>query len=177
MPTDMTTEATSAATSDVAADPPSHAVPGTAPSGLERLLAVRDGRSARPGAARLLDMAMTEVEEGRVTFTAHARSDFGNPQQTLHGGITATLLDSAMTCAVMSKLPGGVGATTIDLSISYLRAVPLDGRVLVAEGRVVHVGRRLATAEGRLLDEHGRLIATATTSCMVLAGEGNGATR
>jgi uncharacterized protein (TIGR00369 family) len=145
------------------------------PSGLDRLLTIREDPARRPTVAGLLGMQLEDVEPGRVTFTATARADFGNPQQTLHGGITATLLDSAMTCAVVSMLPAGVGTTTIDLSVHYLRAVPLDARVLRAEGVVVHVGRRLATANGTLTDEHGRVVATATTACMVLDGEGNGA--
>ncbi len=144
-------------------------------TGLDRLLAMRDDPSHRPTVAVLLGMQLEAVEPGRVVFTAAARDDFGNPQQTLHGGITATLLDSAMTCAIVSKLPPGVGTTTIDLSVHYLRAVPLDRRTLRAEGTVVHVGRRLATAQGTLVDEHGRVVATATTACMVLEGEGNGA--
>jgi uncharacterized protein (TIGR00369 family) len=147
----------------------------TGPSGLERLLAIRDDPARRPTAAALLGMQLEIVERGRVTFTATARSDFGNPAQTLHGGITATMLDSAMTCSVVSMLPAGVGTTTIDLSVHYLRAVPLDGRGLRAEGTVVHVGRRLATAQGTLVDDQGRVVATATTACMVLDGEGNGA--
>jgi uncharacterized protein (TIGR00369 family) len=144
--------------------------------GVERLRAMRDDPSARPTVAALLDMRIDDVDEGRVTFVATARADFANPQQTLHGGIAATMLDSAMTCAVVTMLPPGSGTTTIDLSVSYLRAVPLDGRVLRAEGTVVHMGRRLATAHGRLVDGHDRLVATATTACMVLSGEGNGAT-
>lgn len=141
------------------------------PTGLDRLRAIRDGRAPRPGVAGLLDMTLEDVEAGRVAFSANARPDFSNPQGTVHGGILATLLDSAMTCAVVTMLPASVGTTTIDLSVRYLRAVPLDGRGLRAEGIAEHVGRRLATAHGRVIDDQGRLVATATTACMVLAPE------
>ena len=139
------------------------------PSGLELFRALRDGRVPRPGLAVLLDMRIIDVEEGRVVFELATGAQHGNPLGTVHGGVTATLLDSAMGCAVHSALAGGVSYTTVDLAVTYLRAVPLDGQVLQAEGRLVHLGRRIATADGRVTDEQGRLVATGTTTCMILA--------
>jgi uncharacterized protein (TIGR00369 family) len=75
-----------------------------------------------------------------------------------------------MGCAVQTALPSGVSYTTVDLSVTYLKAVPYDGRTLRAEGRTIHVGGRVATAEGRVIDGEGRLVATATTTCLVLPG-------
>jgi uncharacterized protein (TIGR00369 family) len=135
--------------------------------GLELLRAIRDGQSPRPGIATLLQMRMAEVEDGRVVFELETRPELGNPLGTVHGGIAATMLDSAMACAVHTKLAAGESYTTVDLSVTYLRAVPYDGRTLRAEGRVIHVGGRIATAEGRVVDSHDRLVATATTTCMV----------
>jgi uncharacterized protein (TIGR00369 family) len=136
-------------------------------SGLEVIRSFMDRGPTAVGVSGLLGMRIVDVEEGMVRFALETRPDFGNPQGTLHGGITATLLDSAMACAVHSSLPPGAVSTTVDLSVSYLRAAPLDGRTLVAEGRVLHLGGRLATAEGRVTDDTGRLYATGTTSCMV----------
>ena len=136
-------------------------------SGLEAMRAVRDGRLPAPGVAHLLDMRALTVEEGLVEFAIDARPEFGNPLGTVHGGITATILDSAMGCAVHTVLPAGASYTTLDLSVTYLRSVPYDGRRLTAEGRTIHVGGRVATAEGRVVDGEGRLVATATTTCLV----------
>lgn len=136
-------------------------------TGLELLSMVRD-RGITVGVAELLGMQMDEVEEGRVVFSAATGPQFGNPLGTLHGGIASTLLDSALACAVHSTLPAGDTYTTVDLAVKYLRAGALDGSRIRAEGRVVHVGSRVATAEGELRDESGRLLATATTTCLVI---------
>ena len=99
------------------------------------------------------------------------RPDFTNPLGTVHGGIAATLLDSVMGCAVHSTLAPGVGYTTLELKVNYIRSARTDGRRLVGEGKVVHAGRRTATAEGRIVDERGALVAHATTTCLVLPPE------
>lgn len=112
-------------------------------------------------------MTLEEVEPGRVEFAVRSRPEFSNPQGMLRGGITATLLDSAMTCAVMSSLPAGVGATTVDLSVTYLRPGTLDGMQLGATGETVHVGRTVATARGTVTDARERVLATATTTCLL----------
>jgi uncharacterized protein (TIGR00369 family) len=143
-------------------------------SGLEQL---RDLQAQGPGAvgvAALLGLRLDAVEPGRVVFTARSQPEFANPQGTVHGGVTATLLDSAMACAVLSELPPGVGSTTVDLAVTFLRPVPLDGTELRAEGRVVHVGRSIATAEGRVTDDRGRVVATATTTCLVARAGASG---
>ena len=120
------------------------------------------------GVAGLLGLSITDVAPGRVHLALNTRPDFANPLGVLHGGITATLLDSAMACAVMSALPAGARSTTVDLAVTFLRSVPLDGAGLTADGEVVHVGRRIATAHGRVHDDAGHLVATATTTCQVL---------
>jgi len=139
----------------------------TSGSGLDLLLDLRQRGPGAEGVGGLLDMRLDHVEPGRVTFTLRTRPTFANPMGTLHGGITATLLDSAMACAVMSQLPPGVDSTTVDLSVTYLRPVSADGRALRAEGEVVHVGRTIATARGEVRDDRDRVIATAVTTCIV----------
>lgn len=143
--------------------------PGGSLSGLEQLRSIKERGRGVVGVADLLDMSMETVEQGHVSFTVRTRSAFGNPMGGLHGGITATLLDSAMGCAVFSVLPADTAYTTVDLNVSYLRPVPLDGTRLWAHGEVVHQGRTIATANGRLVDENDRLIATAVTTCLVIS--------
>lgn len=90
-----------------------------------------------------------------------------NPIGTVHGGLASTLLDSAMGCAVHSTLPAGAGYTTLELKVNMLRPIAVSTGRLLCEGRTVHVGGRVATAEGRLTDEAGKLYAHATTTCML----------
>ena len=109
------------------------------------------------------------VEPGRVIFAVEPREWMYNPIGSVHGGVAATLLDSSLGCAIHTVLPAGARYTTTDLHVRYVRAMSADtGRVL-ADSRVVHAGRKLATAEGRLYaeDDTERLFAHATTSCLV----------
>ena len=85
----------------------------------------------------------------------------------MHGGICATLLDSVMGCAVHTPLGPGIGYGTLELKVNYVRTVPTDGVRLTATGRVIHAGRQVATAEGRVEDERGRLVAHGTTTCLI----------
>lgn len=138
-------------------------------SGLDLMRWVqREQPTDLPHIGRLLGMRFDEVEHGRVIVSLDTRPDFANPLGTLHGGIAATLLDSVMACAVHSTLPAGVTYTTLELKVNYIRAGRTDGQTLTAHGSVLHAGRRTATAEGQVLDERGKLIAHATTTCMVL---------
>jgi uncharacterized protein (TIGR00369 family) len=90
----------------------------------------------------------------------------------VHGGIAATLLDSVLGSAVHTTLPAGVSHSTLELKVNYIRAVQTDGQKLIAEGNIVHAGRRTATAEGKVLDSRGKLIAHGTTTCIILGPEG-----
>jgi uncharacterized protein (TIGR00369 family) len=112
-------------------------------------------------------MSVESLEPGRAVFTLKTRPEFGNPLGTLHGGIFSTLLDSAMGCAVHTSLPEGASYTTLELSVNFVRAVRLDGVGLRCEGTTIHVGGRLATTEGRITDDDGRLVAHGTSTCMV----------
>jgi uncharacterized protein (TIGR00369 family) len=138
-------------------------------SGLELVRWVQSGRpSDVPSIDRLLGLRFDEVEHGRVVISLDTRPDFANPLGTVHGGIAAVLLDSAMGCAVHTTLPALVGYTTLELKVNYIRAASTNGQTLTATGTVIHCGRRTATAEGRVLDENGTLIAHATTTCIIL---------
>jgi uncharacterized protein (TIGR00369 family) len=136
-------------------------------SGLELLRRVQAQEHPTPGIATLLGMSISSVEEGRVVFEVDVKPEFSNPLGTVHGGIHATLLDSAMGCAVHSTLPAGAGYTTLELSVNYIRAVGLTAGRITCTGSVIHAGGRTATAEGRVLDDQGRLLAHGTTTCMI----------
>lgn len=137
-------------------------------SGLEFLTAIRDGRLPAPPISRGLAFRLSEVEHGRVVFEGFPSSEHYNPIGSVHGGYAATLLDSCMSCAVQSTLPKGTGYTTLEFKVSLVRAITAQtGRVL-AEGRILTSGRRIGTAEGRLLDPAGKLLAHGTATCLVL---------
>ena len=106
-----------------------------------------------PSIGRLLGMRFDEIEEGHVVMSLDTRRDFSNPLGTVHGGICATLLDSVMGCAVHTHLDAGVGYTTLELKVNYIRAVATDAVTLVATGTTIHVGCRVATAEGKVQRE------------------------
>lgn len=140
-------------------------------SGIDLLRAVRDGGLPRPPISALLGFAMSVVEEGRVIFVSEPTFQHYNPLGSVHGGFIATLLDSAMGCAVHSLLDAGVRYTTVELKVNYLRALTEASGPIEAEGTVIHKGRTIATADGRLTDVEGRLYAHATTTCLIMHPE------
>ncbi|HEX8852033.1 MAG TPA: PaaI family thioesterase [Pyrinomonadaceae bacterium] len=136
-------------------------------SGLEFLRKVVAGELPRPPISALLNFGIAELEEGRAVFTAEPAEYHYNPIGVVHGGLAATLLDSAMGCAVHSMLPAGAGYTTLEIKVNYLRALTAETGEVRCEGRVIHVGRRSATAEGKVTDAAGKLYAHATTTCII----------
>jgi uncharacterized protein (TIGR00369 family) len=150
-------------------DPSATAAGGRERSGLEFMRAIIEGTVPPPPIARLMDFSIVEVELGRAVFALEPAEWMYNPIGSVHGGVAATLLDSCMGCAVHTTLEAGVGYTTTDLQVRYIRAMSAaTGRVL-AEGRIVHGGRRTATAAGRLITEDGEtLLAHGTTGCVIL---------
>jgi len=137
-------------------------------AGLEQLKELINlGTEQGIGIGSLLGMTAETLEPGRVVFGLTSRNDFSNPLGTVHGGIMSTLLDSAMGCAVHTSLPEGAGYTTLELKVNFVRPVPLDGERLLCEGTVVHLGRKVATTEGRITNSQGKLVAHGTSTCMV----------
>jgi uncharacterized protein (TIGR00369 family) len=136
-------------------------------SGLETMEAIRDGVLPPAPIAALVQMGITSVAEGRVEFTCAVDESVYNPIGVVHGGLVCTMLDTVAGCAVHTTLPAGVGYTSIELKVSYLRAVQLSSGPLTAIGRVVKPGRRVAFAEGEVLDASGRTVATASSSLLV----------
>lgn len=142
---------------------------GTGLGGLELMRRFAAAELPPPPIIAMLDAEIVEAERGRVVFALTPAEWMFNPIGSVHGGIAATILDSCMGCAVHTTLPTGTGYTTGDLHIRYLRAMTVQtGRVL-AEGTVVHAGRRQATAQSQLTaQDSGKLIATGTSACVVL---------
>lgn len=149
-------------------DPVPGARIGRTMSGLDYLKALQEGVIPPPPIAVLIDMSIVEVSEGRVVFAVQPAEYHYNPLGTVHGGLAATLLDSAMGCAVHSTLPAGTGYTTLELKVNYLRPMTRETGPVYCEGKVIHVGGRIATAEGRLTDADGNLYAHGTTTCIIL---------
>ena len=138
-------------------------------SGLEQLQSMVTGDLPRPPIMDTLGITGFEPYDGRVAVEMPAQEFHYNPLGTVHGGVIATLLDTAAACAVHSTLAPGEGYTSLDLTTKFLRPVTVDSGLLRCEGRVLQRGRRTALAEATLRDEHGRTVAHATSSCMIFS--------
>jgi len=149
------------------ADPAANAAQAGGRPGIDMLRAMVDGELAPPPILVMLDAARLDVEEGRVTVLMTPQEFHYNPLGTVHGGVIAALLDTAAACAVHSTLPAGVGYTSLDLSTKFLRPVTVASGLLRATGTVLSKGRQTALAEARLVDAAGRLVAHATSTCLL----------
>ncbi len=142
-------------------------------SGLDYLRAMVRGEYPMPPIGQTLGFSIAredDVQKGQVTFRMQPEEFHYNPIGSVHGGVYATLLDSALGCAIHTMLPAGVGYTTLELKVNYLRPLKIGGPEVQAVGEVLSVSRQVATAQARLLDETGRLYAHATTTCLILRG-------
>ena len=135
--------------------------------GLSFLKAIIDGKVPNPPISELLGFHLVEAEKGRAVFEGLPEFRHYNPIGTVHGGFAATLLDSALGCAIFSTIEKGDGWTTLELKFNLVRPLTKDTGPVRAEGRIVHRGRTLATSEGDLKDRAGKLYAHATTTCMI----------
>lgn len=136
-------------------------------TGLEFVQGLVDGTLPLNTMAETLGYDVAEVVSGRVVVTVQPNGTHLNPAGTVHGGLAATLLDSCMGLAIRSTLEKGVGQTTIEFKISLVRPITLETGLIRAEGVVLNCGRRIATAEGRITDQQGRLLAHGTTTCLI----------
>jgi uncharacterized protein (TIGR00369 family) len=149
-------------------DPAALAGQGRTMTGIDFLRAIRDRRLPAPPIARLLGFDLVEVEPGHAVFEVTPGEQHYNPIGVVHGGLAMTLLDSAMGCAVQTRMPAGGGYTTLEAKTNLVRAITAETGRLRAIGKLVHLGKRVATAEGRLEDAAGKLYAHASTTCIVL---------
>ncbi|MDQ1695815.1 MAG: hypothetical protein QOJ03_1168 [Frankiaceae bacterium] len=137
--------------------------------GLAFLQAIKSGELPPAPIAELLGFEIRQLAPGAVTFALNPDEKHYNPIGTVHGGVAATLLDTVMGCALHSLLPQGVGYTTLDISVRYLRPITVQTHTVWATGTVTHHGRRTATAEGRIVAaDTGSLLATATSTLLVV---------
>ena len=136
-------------------------------SGLQQLQLMIDGKSPAPPIAHTLDFWLLEAREGHAVFQGAPQFKHFNPIGSVHGGWFATLLDSALGCAVAAALPAGKAYTTLELKLNIVRALTDKVPLVRAEGRTIHVGGQTATAEARLVGHDGKLYAHATTTCLV----------
>jgi uncharacterized protein (TIGR00369 family) len=136
-------------------------------SGLDYLRAIKAGRIDPPPAAKLVGYRIHAVAAGCAVFELDPAEYHYNPFATVHGGVLSTLLDTAMTAAVITTLPQGETCSTVEIKVNFIRPVTAATGVLRCEARPVHVGRRLATVEGYLKDRAGKLVAHGISTCSI----------
>jgi len=151
-------------------DPLPIAQAGRSMTGIDFLRAIRDHKLPSPPIAMLLGFDLVEVEPGHAVFEITPGERHYNPIGVVHGGLAMTLLDSCMGCAVQTHMPAGQAYTTLEAKTNLVRAISAETGKLRAIGKTLHVGKRVATVEGRLEDASGKLYAHATSTCMVLNG-------
>ncbi len=136
-------------------------------SSLEVFQQMIEGKLPQPPIAGTLDFRLAKIESGRAEFVGTSKTDYYNPLGTTHGGYIATLLDSAMGCAIQSTLEAGKGSTSLEFKVNFVRPIFEQTGTLRAVGEIINVGRQIATAEGKLTDDNGKLYAHATTTCFI----------
>jgi uncharacterized protein (TIGR00369 family) len=136
-------------------------------SGLDVLRGMMEGRFPAPPISDTMGFTLDSVDHGRAVFSCTPAFKHYNPIGSVHGGLAGTLLDSCMGCAVHTTLAAGTGYTTLEYSVHLVRGLTDKTGKIFAEGKVIHVGKRMATAEGRITDANGVLYAHGTTTCML----------
>ena len=136
-------------------------------SGLEILQLVKEGRFPLPRMSEVIPFDLRDFEFGRATIVSTPNEKFHNTMGIMHGGYAMTLLDSSMGVAIYTTLSSGIGYTTIETKVNFVKPITTETGLLRAVGHAVHTGTRTATAEGRLIDEEGKLYAHGTTTCFL----------
>jgi len=137
-------------------------------NGLDYLNAMDSGEIPPPPIIKTMDFTLDKIEKGQISFGFTPEEFHYNPIGTVHGGVIATILDSAMGCTIHSVLEEGIGYTTLELKINYLKAVTIDSGKLTAVGKIIHGGKSTALVEAQLVDENGNVYAHAVSTCMIL---------
>ncbi|MFZ2511977.1 MAG: PaaI family thioesterase [Gordonia sp. (in: high G+C Gram-positive bacteria)] len=136
--------------------------------GIDFFTQLGDGAFPPPPINNTLGMSLVDISDGRAVFELTPQEWHYNPIGTVHGGVLATLADSALGCAVHTKLSAGTAYTSLDLTIKFTRAATIDSGLLTCEGTVVSIGRRTATAEAQITDKTGRVIGHAIATCLIM---------
>ena len=137
--------------------------------GLDFLTAIKRGQIPQPPIAKLLGYRIVHVEKGYTVFELEPAEYLYNPFGSVHGGVSSTLLDTGMTSAIFSTLPKGLGCATLEMKTNFIRPVTVNIPRIRCEAKTVHVGARVATAEGRILDNEGKLYAHGMNTCMIVS--------
>ena len=140
-------------------------------TGLEYMRQVMTGEVPPSGMGQLMNFKLIEVSEGRAVFTIQPDERHYNGLGIAHGGLAATLIDSATGCAINTMMSAGRIFTTLEMKINYVRPMTRETGEVCCEANVIHVGGRIATAEGRILDRNGKLYAHGTATCMLFRGQ------
>ena len=148
-------------------DPKTSARDAHSISGLEYLRAIKKGEIPPPPISRLLGYNISEIDTGLAVFELEPAEYHYNPFGTVHGGIASTLLDTTMTCAILSTLPPGANCSTIEIKVNFILPIISQTGMLRCKAKTIHVGNRIATAEGKLVDKQKKLYAHAVTTCMI----------
>lgn len=148
-------------------DPAPTAAAARSMSGMDFLHAMMNGQIQPPPITATLGFILTEAEHGRALFAGDPQEFHYNPIGTVHGGFAATLLDSALGCAIHTTLAKGMAYTTVELHVNLIRAITVNTGRIFCEGKIIHSGRQLATAEARITDAEGKLYAHGSTTCLV----------
>lgn len=136
-------------------------------SSLEVFQKMIAGELPQPPIANALDFRLEKIESGRAEFAGTSKINYYNPLGTTHGGYIATLLDSAMGCAIQSTLPAGKGSTSLEFKVNFVRPVFDKTGALRAIGEIINAGKQIVTAEAKLIDQNDKLYAHATTTCFI----------
>ena len=136
-------------------------------SGLDYLRAIRDGNISPPPVAKLIGYQIKEVDYGFAAFELHPGEHLYNPFATVHGGILSTLLDTTMTAAVLTTLQQNITCSTVEIKVNFIKPVSAESKLVRCEARIIHVGRKLATVEGRIKGENDELYAHGVSTCMI----------
>lgn len=136
-------------------------------SALEIFRKMATGEYPAPPISENFDFAITKVEKGHIVFEGNPKAAYYNPLGSIHGGFIATLLDSTMACAIHSTLDAGKGSTSLEIKVNFVRPIFERTGTLRAVGEVINVGKQIASAEGKLIDESGKIYAHGTTTCFI----------
>jgi len=142
-------------------------------SGLDYLRAIKNGQIESPPVAKLVGYRIADVESGRAVFTLTPAEYHYNPFATVHGGIVSTILDTTMTAAVLSTLPIGMGCSTLEIKVNFIRPIAKKTGQMRCEAKIIHVGKRIATAAGKLMDKNRKLYAHAIGTCLIFQSPNN----
>ncbi|EHQ88631.1 hypothetical protein DesyoDRAFT_1479 [Desulfosporosinus youngiae DSM 17734] len=136
-------------------------------SGLDYLRSIRDGKISPPPAAKLIGYQLKDVDYGFAAFELHPGEHHYNPFATVHGGILSTLLDTAMTAAVLTTLPQNITCSTVEIKVNFIKPVTAESKLVRCEAKIIHSGRKLATVEGRIKGGNDELYAHGVSTCLI----------